>query len=128
MTKHIEMSGMTASGMRVAGVLVALFGSLALTACGGGGGGGSVHDGSTDNTANVSFRNVSGGYTNNMYVHWDGINITGDIPDGATSAVTTVNATSHFMVFRKSGGVQLACTGTYVTPAQCTSTVYTCAG
>ena len=127
MTKHTQISGRIASGMRVAGVIIVLIGGLALTACGVGGGSAAVHNCSTDNTADVSFKNVTGGISN-MYVHWDGIDITGTIADGATSAVTTVSATSHFMVFRISGGVSLACTGRYVTPAQCTSTVYSCAG
>ena len=126
MTKHTQMYGRIASGMRAAGAIVVLSAGLVLTACGGGGQS-AVHNCATDNTANVSFRNVAGGISN-MYVHWDGIDITGTLVDGATSAVSTVSAIPHYVVFRISGGVSLACNGTYVTPAQCTSTVYSCSG
>lgn len=126
MTKHTQMYGRIARGMRATRAIVVLSAGLVLTACGGGGQS-AVHNCATDNTANVSFKNVAGGISN-MYVHWDGIDITGTLVDGATSAVFTVGATSHFMVFRISGGVSLACNGTYVTPAQCTSHVYSCAG
>jgi len=105
MTNYVQMSKVTASGMRVAGVLVVLSAGLFLTACPSGVGSDAVHNCATDNTAQVSFRNTAGGIAN-MYVDWDGINITGTIVDGATSAVTTVNATSHFLVFRISASRQ----------------------
>jgi hypothetical protein len=128
MNKHTQMSGKPANGMRVARLAAVLIAGLALTACDLFGGGDSSGPACQENnTADVSFKNTSGGIAN-MYVHWDGIDITGTIVDGATSAVTTVSAIPHFMVFRISGGVTLACTGSYVTPAQCGSTVYSCGG
>lgn len=127
MTKYTKLCGGMEAGMRVAGVIVALVAGMALTACPGGYGSSSSSACEQYNLADVSFRNGSGGIAS-MYVDWDGINVTGTLTDGATSAVNTVSAAPHFMVFRISGGVSLACTGTYVTPVRCSSTVYTCSG
>lgn len=125
MTKLRQALGTIENSVRLAGVIVALCTGLALVACGSKSS--AAHNCSTDNTASVSFRNNSGGIAN-MYVHWDGINITGTLTDGTTSPVFTVSSVPHFLVFRISGGTSLACTGEYVTPGQCASTIYSCAG
>ncbi len=127
MIKRIQTRGRIAGGMRVAGVIAALVAGTLLTGCPVGSDSSGLSACQQANTAQVSFRNGAGGIAN-MYVDWDGIDKTGTLTDGATSPVYTVSAISHYMVFRISGGVSLACNGTYVTPAQCSSTLYTCSG
>lgn len=130
MTKHIQMFGRIASGMRSAGAIVALIAGLALTACGGGGGGAAAPAPpaacETNNTAEVAFRNNGTGSSYDII--WDGANI-GRLASGVTGLTRDVSAgTAHTLAFRLAGTSTNACTPSTPNLARCTSTVFVCSG
>ena len=125
MTKHLEMSGMIATGMRVARVVAMLAAGLALTACPD-----SdlplVQPCEANNTANVAFTNSGLGGGPSLYAEWDGADLTGPIAEGATSSTYTVSAGSHTLTFRDASTNAAVCSQGTQTVGQCTYTQFYC--